>query len=129
MSAELETTKQMWADCEKRKQEIRNDMKPLLDIMKEIKTEQNPFLEILVEHMDSTGITEMVAGDWIIRRKSSKRKAFTEDFLTANLNPEQVKSLKDLQEPATSMSVTKAASKSADGNSSKKRKKSRQTSD
>jgi hypothetical protein len=122
---DLETAKHMWAECEKKKQDVRETMKPLLDAMKEIKSEQNPFLEILAEHMDSTGITEMAAGGWIIRRKSSKRKSFTEDFLNANMSPEQVKSLKDLQEPATSMSITKAATTqtNADGTTQVKKRR------
>lgn len=109
----LDDVKLQWSNCERQKQAIRGEMKPLMDSMKQIKGEQSPYLQTLIEHMDSNDITEMAVGDWVIRRKAIKKKAFTEDFLNAHLDPEDVEKLKKEQEPATSMSITKAVRSAA----------------
>jgi hypothetical protein len=114
-SQKLEEAKQTWADCEKRKQEVRVEMKPLLEHMKQIKNDQSPHIEVLAEHMDMTGISEMAVEGWVIRRKSTKKKAFSEEYLNTHLDSAVVQTLKEQQETTTSMSITKATRPSSSG--------------
>lgn len=105
---DFQKVKQSWEDCERQKQDLRTEMKPLVDAMKQIKNDQSPHLQILIEHMDTNTISEMAVGAWVIRRKTTKKKAYTEEFLNEHLSSEDVEKLKNEQEPATSMSITKA---------------------